>query len=547
MKLVSVPEMIAIEKEADANGLTYDLMMENAGSGLADVIHSSYGSRKADGILGLIGSGNNGGDTLIALEKLSQNGWKATAYLVGKRDPEDSLISRLTTSGGDLLDVKSDSDFEALNEAVQNHGFLLDGILGTGISLPLRGKAAKVLEQIGNIIDEMAPRPVIIAVDCPSGVDCETGKASPLSLPADMTVTMAAVKRGLLEFPANNYLGELRLVDIGLETREGKYPSWKSIKRIVADDHWVSSTLPQRPRDAHKGTFGTVMVVAGSVNYTGAALMAGKAAYLAGAGLVQMAVPAPLHAALAGQFPEGIWLLLPHEMGVISESGAEVVLENMEKKTALLIGPGIGIEDETEWFVGRLLSSTTQGKKPEIGFVTPTVQGEKAEKVVLPPLVIDADGLKLMAKISDWADKLTKPAILTPHPGEMAVLTGLEVGEIQFKRLETAEEYAVKWGHVIVLKGANTIVAHPDGRTAVIPVADPSLSRAGTGDVLAGIIVGLRGQGLEAFEAAVSGAWIHGNSGINAAKKLGTRTSVLAGDLLTTIPEIFHNLQSIQA
>lgn len=543
MKLVSVAEMITIEKEADESGLTYEKMMENAGQGLADEIESSYGSRKESGILGLIGSGNNGGDTLIALEKLSNNGWRVTAYLVGKRNSDDPLIARLIASGGELLEVQSDSKYEMLKQALSRHGFLLDGILGTGFKLPLRGKAAKVLEQINTMIEEINAKPVIIAVDCPSGIDCETGEVSTQSLPADLTITMAAVKKGLLEFPANDYIGELRLVSIGLETQEGEYKSWQAVKRIVADDDWVRSKLPQRPRSAHKGTFGTVMIVAGSVNYTGAALLAGKAAYLAGVGLVEMAVPAPLHAALAGHFPEGTWLLLPHEMGVIDESGVEIVLESLGKASAMLVGPGLGLEDETECFIEKLFSGAMQSKRSEIGFIPALGRGEQAEKVELPPLVIDADGLKLVARIPDWSNKLIKPAVLTPHPGEMAILTGHEVSDVQSRRLEIAEEYAEKWGHVIVLKGANTVVADPDGRTAAIPIADPCLARAGTGDVLAGIIVGLRGQGLKAFEAAVSGCWIHAQSGIKAAEDLGTSTSVLAGDLLSMIPGVFHDLE----
>jgi len=153
----------------------------------------------------------------------------------------------------------------------------------------------------------------------------------------------------------------------------------------------------------------------------------------------------------------------------------------------------------------------------------------------LPPLVVDADGLKLLSRLKDWPARLPAPAVLTPHPGEMAILTGLEKEELMSDRLETAEHYARKWGHVVVLKGAFTIIASPDGRTAVIPVATPALARAGTGDVLAGLIVGLRAQGLEAFEAAVAGAWIHAQAGLQAEKDLGSSASVLAGDVLRAV------------
>jgi NAD(P)H-hydrate epimerase len=278
----------------------------------------------------------------------------------------------------------------------------------------------------------------------------------------------------------------------------------------------VREILPPRPLDAHKGTFGTVLVVAGSVNFTGAALLAGKAAYRSGTGWVTMAVPEPLHAALAGHFPEAPWLLLPHEHGFISASSAEVVLSNLGKPTAILLGPGFGLEPTTCQFLANLL--------------TPT----------LPPLVIDADGLKLLAKLEDWPSRLPAQAVLTPHPGEMAVLTGLSLERIQGDRIGVAEQFAHLWEHVVVLKGAFTVIASPVGKTAVIPVATPALARAGTGDVLAGLIVGLRAQGVEAFEAAAAGAWIHAQAGLRAAEKLGSTACVLAGDVLEAVPEVMR-------
>jgi NAD(P)H-hydrate epimerase len=319
---------------------------------------------------------------------------------------------------------------------------------------------------------------------------------------------MAAVKRGLLCFPAYPLVGELSLVGIGLLD---DLPAWKNINRQVVDEDQVRTILPPRPLDAHKGTFGTVMVVAGSVSFTGAALLAGKAAYRSGAGWVTMAVVEPLHGALAGQFPEAPWLLLPHERGYISAPSAEVVLRNLGKTTALLLGPGFGLEQTTYQFLANLL--------------TPS----------LPPLVLDADGLKLLAKIPNWPTRLPAPAVLTPHPGEMAVLTGFTLEEIQVDRIGVAERFAQEWGHVVVLKGAFTVIASPTGKTAVIPVATPALARAGTGDVLAGLIAGLRAQGVEAYEAASAGAWIHAQAGLRAARELGTTASVLAGDVLDAV------------
>lgn len=542
MKLVTVAEMLAVEREADANGLGYDLMMDNAGRGLADVVHSKYAHLKRGGILGLVGSGNNGGDTLVALALLADWGWKATAYIVRKRQKDDPLIQALITKGGTVYKISGDQDYSKLEEALSSHPVLMDGVLGTGIKLPLRGKVVQVLTYVNGVLSKLDSKPIVIAVDCPSGVDCDSGEAAPECLPADLTVTMAAVKVGLLKFPANNLIGELTLVGIGLEYDDKRSKSWQAINRSVITAELVKSKLPLRTRDSHKGTFGTALIAAGSVNYSGAVLLAGKAAYQSGAGLVTLAVPTPLHSALAGHLPEATWLLLPEEMGVIASKASDVVLENLERATALLLGPGFGLEPETQGFMDNLFTSSHRNRSG-IGFVQAVENSQDLHKQKLPPMVVDADGLKLLTRITNWHEIIPKMTILTPHPGEMAILSGLEISAIQSDRIGTAEKYAEKWGHVLVLKGANTVIAEPGGRTAVIPVASPALARAGTGDVLAGIITGLRAQGVEAFEAAACGCWIHAQSGLKAADQKGTATSILAGDLLPAMVDVIGDLE----
>jgi NAD(P)H-hydrate epimerase len=543
MKYVSTAEMLAVEKEADANGLTYEMMMEHAGVGLAEQVAAKCSDQKDGGVLGLVGSGNNGGDTLVALAKMVEWGWHATAYIVRERPSGDPLVERLIANGGLVLDIGDDPKLVKLKSALTEHSVLMDGVLGTGIKLPLRGKVKEVLGKTKGLLSNLIEKPIVIAVDCPSGVDCDTGEASPHSLTADFTVTMAAIKRGLLEFPANDLIGELILVGIGLEDDDQRSQTWQGIRRRVANSDWIRNKLPVRKRDAHKGTFGTALIVAGSVNYTGAVLLAGKAAYRSGVGLVTLGVPSPLHSALAGHIPEATWLLLPHEIGVIDNSASEVVLKNLEKVTGMLLGPGFGMEETTKEFLADLLAASPHSGKASIGFVSAMSKASTYEKRELPPLIVDADGLKLLSKIPEWPEKLPRPAILTPHPGEMSVLTGLEVSEIQNARIETAEKFAKEWGHVLVLKGANTVIANPDGVTIVIPVANPALARAGSGDVLAGIITGLRAQGLNAFEAAVSGSWIHAQSGIKSAEIMGTTSSVLAGDLLKSMNVVIQELE----
>jgi ADP-dependent NAD(P)H-hydrate dehydratase / NAD(P)H-hydrate epimerase len=529
MKLVTVAEMIAIEKEADAQGLTYDQMMENAGKGLADVIVENYPNLKENGILALVGSGNNGGDALVALTYLAQQGWKTTAFIVRPRKSEDYLINRLVKVGGKIEIFNDEKDYSRLKDILSKHAILLDGILGTGIQLPLRGEISEILINVNDWIKQMKNPLKVVAVDCPSGVDCESGAAAAECISADLTVTMAAVKTGLLKFPAYNLIGEMWVVDIGLEDESLHLPTWNSVRRNLADQEMVKTYLPSRSFDAHKGTFGTAILVAGSLNYTGAALLAGEAAFRVGAGLITMAVPEPLHAALSGQFPESTWLLLPSESGVIAESAADVILNNLARATAIMLGPGFGTKEPTEKFLKKLFDVD---------------QGIIRKEDAIPSLIIDADGLKLLASINNWPQLVPPNSVLTPHPGEMSVLTGLSVAEIQANRLEIAEKFARLWNMVLVLKGANTVVASPAGNTTVIPIATPALARAGTGDVLSGLIVGLLAQGLEPYYAAVAGCWIHAQAGLVAAESLGSTASVLARDIISAIIHVMADLDA---
>ncbi len=543
MKLVTVAEMRAIEQEADASGLTYARMMENAGRGLAkEILRLAHSHNDEDmQALGLVGPGNNGGDTLVALTHLAEKGWQARAYLIQRKGEADPLVERLREADGEIVISEKDEGFEQLKAFIGTADVVLDGILGTGFKLPLKAEIEHVMAAVKDASAELDWPPYVVAVDCPSGVDCDTGEASAACIPADATLTMAAVKQGLLKTPAFDLVGEIHVVNIGLAD---DLPSWKAVRSEVADEDLVESVLPRRSSDSHKGTFGTAFIVAGSVNYTGAALLAGKAACRIGAGLVTLAVPAPLHSALAGHFPEATWLLLPHELGVVAADAVGVLAKELERASALLIGPGFGLENTTKEFLEDLLQGATLSKNAHgrMGFI-PSQAGKLEKKILtLPPLVIDADGLKLLAKIPDWPNLLPQPAVLTPHPGEMSVLTGLSKEEIQKDRLAIGLRFAQEWGHVVVLKGAFTVVASPDGRATTVPVATSALAHAGTGDVLAGLIVGLRAQGVEAYPAAVAGAWVHAQAGLYAAERLGTSASVLAGDVLEAVPDVLAEL-----
>ena len=525
-KLITVPEMIIVERAADLAGHTYPTMMEYAGRGLAGLIEEEYAGIPDRSVLALVGKGNNGGDALVALDYLAAGGWRCTALIVSSREANDPLVRRCETANCEVLNWE-DLDLQSLERVIEAHALLLDAIFGTGIKLPLRGRMADLMKNIRDYLSRSVSLPIVIAVDCPSGVDSDNGDVAEEAFRADLTVTMAAVKAGLYQFPAASYVGRLCVVDIGLPPG---LLEWEAIDRDIVDHKQVRKILPSRPPDAHKGTFGTSLIIAGSVPYTGAAMLAGRAAYRIGSGLVTLAIPGSLHQTLAGHFVEATWLPLPHKSGFFTRESAAPLLANLNRATAILVGPGLGITQGTQAFLEGILNADRK----------------------LPPLVIDADGIKLLAEMENWNAKLPSRSVLTPHPGEMSVLTGMPKEQIQKDRLRTVERYAAAWGHIVVLKGAYTIVAAPSDqtggqagvRTALIPVATPALARAGTGDVLAGLITGLISQGVPGYEAAVAAVWIHAHGGLLAERSLGSSAAVLAGDIITGVIAVLEKLNT---
>ena len=272
------------------------------------------------------------------------------------------------------------------------------------------------------------------------------------------------------------------------------------------------------------------------MNYVGAAALAGAGAKRVGAGLVTMALPMPIQPAVAAHLAEATYLLLPHDMGVISSGAVRVLRESLADYDALLLGPGLTQEKETVAFVHAFLGLEQSGRKGRLGFVAST-EAAPPERPDLPPLVVDADGLNALAQAESWWQALPPDTVLTPHPGEMARLMGGEtaIQDVQADREGVARRMAAEWDAVVVLKGALTVVAAPDGRTMVVPFANAGLATAGSGDVLAGAIVGLRAQGMAAFEAAVAGAYLHGLAGELARADLGDM-GLVAGDLPPRLP-----------
>lgn len=310
----------------------------------------------------------------------------------------------------------------------------------------------------------------------------------------------------------------------------------KSASSEALTEEWVRKILPARPDDANKSTFGKVMVVAGSVNYVGAAALATQGAMRVGVGLATLAPPGDLLSMLAAKLTECTFLPLPSDMGVIASHAAEKVRGGLEDFTALLVGCGIGKEKETQGFLRNLLAQSEATSRPAsrlIGFASRVSHDDEKgdeDKKKLPPLVLDGDALNILAEWEEWHKTLPEETILTPHAGEMARLMGSTVDEVQADRVGVATQAAARWNCVVVLKGAGTVVAEPMGKVYVSPFSNPALATAGTGDVLAGAIAGLRAQGLSALHAACGGVFLHGLAGEMLSEEYGPAGG-LAGDL----------------
>jgi NAD(P)H-hydrate epimerase len=534
-------------------------MMENAGRGLAQAI-IDWMDVAGRSVLVLVGPGNNGGDGLVAGRYLAQAGAEPSFYLYKPRAKDDANYAKIQEMALPITLAADDQSGETLRQRVIEADIVLDALLGTGTDRPIGGDLKTLLERCAEALGENRNRraadyegpcsptrlsyrsaalPLVVAVDCPSGLNCDTGAVDPVTIPADLTVTFAAPKIGQFRFPGAASLGELLVADIGSPE---DLPTLQAVELELATADSVRDTLPPRPLDGHKGSFGKVMIAAGSINYTGAAALAGEAAYRTGAGLVTLAVPAAIHSPLAAQLTETTFLILPHSMGAINENAAQVLLDSLVGYDALLVGPGLGRDENTRRFLNKLLAGGISRTKGRIGFVAGRAEKEPGDELPLPPLVVDADGLNLLSEIENWSQKLPARSILTPHPGEMARLLKCKRDEIAADRVGIARHAATEWGHVVVLKGAFTVVVAPDGQTTLLPFANPALATAGTGDVLAGAILALLGMGLEPYSAAVSGAYLHGAAGQRASEEIG-RSGVLAGDLSFFLATVLAEMQ----
>ncbi len=581
-KILTVEQMRATEAAADTAGLSYETMMAHAGRIVADRVKQLLEDYTDPRVTVLVGKGNNGGDGLVAARLIAaETEAVVSIFLTEPRDESDPLLAEVRKSELLIADAATDGagGYRVLRTMIANADIVIDAILGTGAKLPIKGELKKILAQIDRALKDRkadhphlhlttpirptvsgARDPIIVAIDLPTGLDADTGELDPSALYAAETITLEAAKPGLLTFPGAAAVGTLHIGALGIP--EKTEPA-ASVKHTLVDASVVRALLPERPANANKGTFGKALIAAGSINYTGAAALAALSAYRVGAGLVTVAAPQPIIPMLAAHLVEATWLLLPHDMGVLSKGAARVLREEMAGYTAMLIGPGLGQEEPTAEFIEALFQSeTVKVKTRSFGFsAAPVATAEMPNgkdkgkgEGALPPLVIDADGLNLLAKIESWWTRLPARTVLTPHPGEFARLAHIEDKDdekatdvVAKNRIGLAAEKAAAWNMIVVLKGAYTVIADPDGRVAVLPFANPGLARAGTGDVLAGMIVGLLAGGLDPFDAAVLGGYLHGYAGELATSYVGHPASVLAGDVAAHISDALATVSAVSA
>lgn len=517
-RIVTAEQMRLIEDRSEAAGVSKDALMEKAGLEVARRIRHLAAPLFGKSALILVGPGNNGGDGLVVARHLHGWGVRVNVYLCRERPSPDSKLDLVTELGISVKGRSEDEDLSVLSAWLASSHVVVDAVLGTGRARPIESPLKDILHLVSKATADHSDTQVV-ALDLPTGVDANTGAADPASVKADVTVSLAYPKRGHFGYEASDLVGELEVVDIGIPTGLDE-----DVQLSQLTETWVSPRLPYRSDASHKGSHGKAMVVAGSRNYVGAAYLAGTAATRVGAGLVTIALPESIQMAVASQATEPTYIPLPEESpGVFSDGSTSTLMKGLDGYDALLIGCGMGQAEATRSLIESVLCSGHD----------------------LPPTVVDADGLNALALIPNWLESFKAVAVLTPHPGEMARLTGKSTAEVQANRIDLAIESAQLWNKIVLLKGAYTVVAHPDGTALLSPFANAGLATAGTGDVLAGTIVGLLSQGLTMQDASAVGVYLHGLAGHDVRGRLGN-TGMVASDLLPELPHVTKRMRLIQ-
>lgn len=512
---VTGDEMRAIDRlTIDRYGVPGAVLMERAGSGAVDVLVERFATALRSGVVLVAGKGNNGGDALVMARLLRKRRVRATVFLAAERSAlrgDAAANLRRLERGGQRVYELHRAGLVALADAASAAGVVVDGLYGTGLRGELDGRSLAIIDTIN-----AAPCP-ILAVDVPSGLDADRGRPLGGAVEATVTATFAFPKVGLLIEPGASYAGEVAVVDIGVAPEA---VAAVSPRQHLITAETVASALPPRFPDSHKGTYGHALVIAGARGKTGAGLLSGRAALRAGAGLVTLASPSPDLGAAAIYCPELMTEALPQSDGAIdfSRRGEAAIGRLLAGKDAVVYGPGIGLSAASRRLARWLIGASAA------------------------PLVIDADGLNAVAGHLEWLRGRKADVVLTPHPGEMARLIDGSTADVQRDRVACARSFAVASKVTVVLKGARTLVASPDGRVGINPTGNPGMASGGMGDALAGIIGAALAQGLEAREAAEAAVFWHGHAGDRVAARSGA-AGILASDVVDELPSALAALQ----
>lgn len=498
------------------------VLMELAGLGATRMLLELMEGMPA-AVTVVCGRGNNGGDGLVVARHLHRAGLDVSVFMVGSSGTaqmsKDNQTNRDIIQGlGVEINYISENDLEPLRTSISETSAIVDALLGTGLDRPVEGVYAQVIDLIND-----SSRP-ILSIDIPSGVNSDTGQIMGTAVQAAATASFGSIKPGLLCHPGAALAGDVRIIDIGLPMPESLPEEIRdSLPQLDIPRWWLATALdigerlPVRPDNSHKGSFGQILLVAGSPGMTGASIMSAKSCLRSGAGLAVLATPRSLLRHLP---PEEIIYrgLSETDSGSIALAALSDLESEMEQAEVMVIGPGLSSNLETIKFVHELI------------------------RKVRVPCVVDADGLNALSQNTKVMNDTEGGFIFTPHPKELSRLMGKSVRDIQADRIRSAQEAAKRFGVTVVLKGAHSVVATPDDDVYIVPTGNSGMATAGSGDVLSGVIAGLLGQGMNRTWAAVAGTYIHGAAGDLAAGELG-EDGMIAGDIMNMVPSAMKMLR----
>lgn len=511
MRFFTCEQTRQAEENAVALGMNWLRLMENAGAAASRVIREKF-SVKGKNVTIVCGRGNNGGDGYVVARKLNESGAKVTV-VQSEGGPVTSnaleMYKRIAAIGIPILDYQSSR--ERADFAIRNSFLIVDCMFGIGFHGEVTGTAKELIEKINDTYAK------VVSLDVPSGADCDSGAVNGVCVKADVTVSFTVYKPCHVMYPASEYCGEVVAVSIGMpsEAVESIATSLQSIERKD-----IVSNLLVKKRNTHKGDFGTALLVCGSLGMSGAAAIAAKSAIRTGVGLAKVVIPKSIYYPLAASLYEPIFCLAQEtENGTLSAESLDHILNEVENSTAVLVGCGSGRSEDLTKIVEALITQSNR------------------------PIILDADGINAICDRIDIIKQAKAPLILTPHPGEMARLLGTTTDKVQALRLQTARKFAADYGVYLVLKGSGTIVAAPDGKAFVNLTGNHGMSSAGSGDMLAGMMVSFLAQGLTPEQAAVSAVYLHGCAGDRTAAKLSKR-AMSVSDMIDELPLLFHDIET---